>query len=95
MNRHVNELTAKARKHTVYADSQGKNFVVESGTSGNLYRVRQHAAGAWYYCECTWAENNDASECSHITAVRMRGDVPAAKSMPSISVMPDGTIVIR
>lgn len=71
MERHIDELTEKARAHTVYANEQGTDFVVKSGSSGELYRVRMHENGATYLCTCAWTDNHPGSECSHTLAVRM------------------------
>lgn len=70
MERHVMELAEKARTHTVYA-SDGCSFVVESGSGGALYRVRELATGMHYSCTCAWQWHNPNSECSHVLAVRL------------------------
>jgi hypothetical protein len=71
MNRHLDELTEKARQHKVFASASLDAFVVESASSGELYRVSQHGNGVSYNCTCAWSNNNPGSECSHILAVRM------------------------
>jgi hypothetical protein len=71
MNRHLDKLTEKARAHKVFASKVYKTFVVESASSGELYRVTPHENGVSYNCTCAWSNNNPGSECSHILAVRM------------------------
>lgn len=69
MRRATRDITDKALLHTVYAAKGNEKFVVESGTSHELYRVSKQ--GTWYTCTCPWGENNPGTECSHITAVRL------------------------
>jgi len=69
MNRHIEDMTEKALTHVVYTNSP--NHIVQSGASGELYRVNQHPNGVSYTCTCAWSDHNPGSECSHILAVRM------------------------
>ena len=71
MIRHINEMTDKACTHVVYVGYDGK-YVVESGTSGKLYRVDLLNNGVSFSCNCAWQGHNKNSECSHVLAVRMR-----------------------
>ena len=68
MNRNTKALMEKAESHTVYPAAGLRKFVVESGSSGELYRV---VGDVTYTCTCTWAKHNHGTECSHILAVRI------------------------
>ena len=99
----------KAKWHAVYPHSDLENvFVVESGSSGNLYKVQKYSNGLIHYCNCKWEqENPDGHSCSHIIAVRnyvVRKNVfdslPETVKVVSagegrrVEVRPDGTVVV-
>lgn len=100
----------KAKWHAVYPHSNSENvFVVESGSSGNLYKVQKYSNGLIHYCNCKWGqENPDGCSCSHIVAVRnyiaRKGTAESTREVPtvelhapthSVVVKSDGTIVVN
>ena len=65
-------LRDKARLHTVYADLYKTEFVVRSGTSGNLYTVTKTWGGL--ACTCPYGLEHYTERCSHTIAVEMYVD---------------------
>ena len=98
-------IREKAKMHAVYQHSDYDDvFVVESGTSGNLYKVQPYTKGV-YFCSCPWGIENAARPCSHTVAVQnhvnrkrvvdslSEPEAPASK-VKSIVVRPDGSIEV-
>jgi hypothetical protein len=96
----------KAKKHTVYERVYfDGRFVVESGTSGKMYKIDEHAG--YYYCNCAWGESHPGERaCSHVVAVQNyigrkrvvdslnEEDTPTAV-VSGITVHPDGSVEVK
>jgi hypothetical protein len=86
MHRNERNLMDSARKHVVYAQVNGDGFVVESGSSGELYKVTDVGHGVRYSCECVWGLTNPGTECSHILAARLSRNVVSQERTLVITV---------
>jgi hypothetical protein len=94
-------IREKARKHVVFTSPRRSFFIVESGTSGELYKVTKGTFST--YCDCRYGAENPGKRCSHTIAVTnyvgRRNvvdslDEPEERPTHSVEVRPDGAIVV-